>query len=191
MNNRELYKRSFDKLGPTEKFQKEIEIIMENEKNTKRMPLRRMLTLAAAVIMILSLAVAASAAGVFESVRLWINGQEVDPSGYVDENGDLVVDVEGEGRVDVLITDEQEAGEDADTCLVPDITAEYVDRDGAAILCFTNSDTGEVVELDITDELTDGRYQDTVTVFDCLCQVDLTANGETYSLSFSVEGFAE
>ena len=187
MTNRELYKSSFDKLGPRETFQKEITIMMEKETNKKRTVGRRVLTLAAAVVMLLSLAVAASAAGVFDHVRLWINGQEVDPSGYVDENGDLAVDVEGEGRVDVCITDELEDGGDSDACLVPDITAEYVDRDGTAILCFTNGDTGEVVELDITDKLADGRYQDAVTVFDCICQVDLTANSETYSLNLAVE----
>lgn len=191
MNNRELYKRSFEKLRPTEKFQKEINIMMDKNQKTQPKAPRRVLALAAAVVAILSLTVAASATGMFRNVRLWIDGEEVAVDNYLDENGDLYVEVEGEGRTDVLVSDELGTETDAEVQYAPAITVEYEKQDGDDCLCFTNKITNETETLDVTDKLVDGHYQDTVTLFGCVCQVELTIEGDSVSTSINIKEIAE
>ena len=187
MNNRELYKRSFDKLQPSKEFEKELTTMME-EKQTRRFKRPgKVLVLVAAVSVMLTLAVAASAAGVWQNVRLWINGQEVDASAYMDENGDISVEATGEGRIDVLFTDEEST--DGEIVIAPNIDAAYENVEGQDLLRFTNADTSETETLDITGKLENGCYQDTVTIFGCICNVELTVGEDTVNLSFSVEGF--
>lgn len=190
MSNKELYKHSFDKLCPSDMFEKEMQIMMDNQKHMGGKLPRRMLSLVAAVIVLTSLAVGASAAGLFENVRLWINGEEVDAGKYMDADGNITVEAEGEGRVDVLYIDGEVDG-DAQVQFVPDMDAAYEQRNGRDFLVVTNQDTGEVQELEITEKMVNGMYQDTMEIFGCICDVELEAGDGTYSLSFSVEGFTE
>lgn len=94
MSNKELYKRSFDKLCPSEEFEKEIQTMMDNKKNKGSKLSRRMLSLVAAVVVLTSLAVGASATGLLENVKLWINGQAVDAETVVDADGTMTVEIE-------------------------------------------------------------------------------------------------
>lgn len=94
MSNRELYKRSFDKLCPSEEFEKEIHTMMENKKNKGSKLSRRMLSLVAAVVVLTSLVVGASATGLLENVKLWIGGRAVAADALLDEDGIMTVELE-------------------------------------------------------------------------------------------------
>lgn len=189
MSNRELYKRSFHKLQPSEKLQKEIMEMMNDKSNRKSQP-KKLLVLVAAVAAMLSLAVAASASNeAFRMVRVWINGE-------VPENGTVMYDMDGE---DYIVEVDAQEGDKVDVIYsvdivnpdelpVPSIVAEYENRDGADLLVFTCSKTGEVYELDITGELLDGSYAEDLVLFDCDCRVELTVDAEAVSLDFEVNG---
>lgn len=190
MSNKELYKRSFDKLQPSEKLQKEInEMMNDTSKSSRRMKPRRAVVLVAAVAAMLSLTAAAYASGGFRMIRVRINGE-------VPENGAVMYDVDGD---DYIVEVEAQDGDEVDVVYsvetvdpdelpIPAIEAKYENRDGADLLVFTNTGTGEIYELDITDELADGSYAGDLTVFDCDCRAELTMDGENVSLDFEVNG---
>lgn len=181
---KELYKRSFEKLHTSEHLKKELETMTTQ---TKKKNYRKLWILAAAVVAVLALTVAASAAGVFETVRLWINGEAVDARDYLDANGDLTVEVTGEGRTDVLLVD-GEAGADAEAVFVPNIDAGYETAEGTARLVFTNRDTGETEIMDLGAALAPGTYTFETDAFGWILDLTLdVVDGESYSLSFSVE----
>ena len=202
--NHELYKRSFDKLHPSESFQKELLEQMEQNKYTRGKRVRRCLFLAATVAVIASLAIAASASGLVQTVSLWINGQEVDPADYMDENGVITLETENEDEeffVEYRITetgdkihvqyDDPSAGETEDSGNLPQIDGTYETENGRDYLILKNRDTGEQERLDITGQMTDGVYRDTVEVFGCRCTVDLRVADDSVSIGLSVDLLAE
>ncbi len=155
-------------------------MMMNEQAMEKRNPryLRRIVMAAVAVMLLASLAVAASAAGVWEDIRLWIDGREVDASAYQDENGDIVVEVEGEsGQVELVVGD----------VVVEPVLAEYQYKDGRDLLIFTETATGEILEMDITDQMVDGTYSGTVEVFGHMGFVELNVWEGTDCFTFKLE----
>lgn len=187
MDQKELYKHGFDKLCPSENFEKELLLKMENKK-TSPLRMRKIVTLAAAAALAVSLAIAASATGALESVRLWINGKEVeDATQYMDENGNMVVQVEnGEDDSVYVIMEDGELPADGKlelTCVPPT----YAHKDGRDYLVFTEEATGKTECIDITDELVNGVYQnDALEVFGVTGSVYLQVNGEDANISWNV-----
>lgn len=190
MSNRELYKRSFDKLHPSEKFQKELNDIMDTNRTKRTIKLRKILALAAAAAVMLSLGIVASATGMFQTVRVWIDGTEVDAEGYMEytENEDFVIKIDGEEHeeVEVFYSMGGEASDNGENILISPIDAIYENREGRDYLCITNDETDETQEIDITDEMIDGVYQDTITALGWVCEVDLSVDGENVSMEFEV-----
>ena len=135
MSNRELYKRSFDKLRPSDNLEKELQEIMKNqEKKPRRLRARKIITLVAAVVVILSMAVAASASGFAQTVKMWINGREVEAQQY-------------ECTEDSQHYAYTETGEDGNTVAVDVYTAQ--DGSGTVQVDSTGGADGEVsVEID-------------------------------------------
>lgn len=179
MSNKEHYRRSFDKLTPSENLEKELISMMDNNENKKTWRPKKLLTAAVAIVVVLSLAVAVSASPYWmETVRLWINGEEVDAELYTSEDGSIVVEATGEGWAEVVVGEgEVEA---------PDLRASYETRDGRDYLCFTDEFTGQTEELDITGQIENGAYEQTVTVLGFQCHVELTVVEEgVYSLNLT------
>lgn len=159
--------------------------MMETNKIRRFVRPKRMLTLVAVIAVLLSLAVAASATGMSQTIRMWINSQEVDAQSYMDEDGNIFVEATGDGSIEVICAEEGLGGTDIATILDVDTAYEY--KNGRDYLCFTNTATGETQELDVTDKLVDGKYQDTLNVFGYAVAVDLTVDGESTGLNFSIE----
>ena len=95
------------------------------------------------------------------------------------------------GTVDVIYSEGEVGAQGEEVVLTAPVDADYECRDGRDILCLTNTETGEYQELDITDEVADGSYQDIITVFGWTCTVDLTVEGGSASFSFAVESAAQ
>lgn len=190
MTNRELYKRGFDKLRPTEEFQKEMQAMLQKKgAGTSRRP-KRIITLAAAVVVILSLAVAASATGALRNIRVWIGGKEVDATQYVDKDGNIVVNVdEGDGVQDVIVAfgDDQMADVDP-SAPCAGVAASYARENGRDLVRFTQEDTGKTQDVDITGQLAGGRYEGDLEAFGQRGHLILTFEGEgLYSIDWSAE----
>lgn len=177
MTNREKYKQAFSALHTSDDFSLEV----LHMKTNRKFRMTRAMAVCAAVVMLMGcLTAVAYASGALSQLRLWINGQEVDPSSYVsyDQDGNLTVEMDvdedssvtgGENSMVVSITD----GEDAPEAGQLPVDVAYENRAGRDYLIFTNLDTGETQEMDITGEVVDGRYEDTVTVLGMEGQVAL------------------
>lgn len=180
---REQYKRSFDKLQPSKEFKKELLTSMEQKESKKRIRLRRVIPLAAAVVLVLSLAVAVSAAGGWEAVRLWINGEEMDARSYMDKDGNLTVELE-DGETGDIRMELNAGGDGAEDC---PYAVDFAKENGRSLLYIEK--TGETpVAHDITGRLQNGRFQGDVEAFGQTFRIDLTLDGDQIaSLAWSIE----
>ena len=155
MSNKELYKRSFDKLCPSEEFEKEIQTMMDNKKNKGSKLSRRMLSLVAAVVVLTSLAVGASATGLLENVKLWINGQTVDAETVVDADGTMTVAIEN-GSAYVGSKDGTRIPVEGN---IPPAEAAQEQKDDGDVQVFLEWESGDAAEgaysfdVDLTDAL--------------------------------------
>lgn len=187
MNNRELYRRSFDRLHPSEQLEKEILQMMNEKKTPVRFHPRKLIALTAALVAVLSLALMASASGVLQTVQVWVGDTLL---------GDYTYTTVGEGDpasgaedvVYSLTADSEPNGTVVDLTFPVYAFCEY--RQDRHILCINESGTGECMELDVTEELADGAYEDTITAFGYVCKVTLAGTGEDVSMIFTVEGEA-
>lgn len=183
MSNRDLYKRSFHKLQPSEQLRKELQTMTHHEAKRRR-PLKRMLPLIAAVTAILATTLVASATGAMDQLRLWINCKEVEASQNIDESRDIVVVLIDEaGTKNVIISN----GDDQSQPLPDtDIIVEYVQEGGQDMLRFRDVTTGQSADVVIT--LVNGSFDGTVEALNHVCQVNLTvAEDGYYDLSLSTE----
>lgn len=99
MTNKEKYKASFSGVGPSDKIE---ERIFEMTSKKKKVSFKKVIAIAAAIVMILAIAmVTANAASDGElacKFMVLINGEEADSGDYVleeDENGALIFDYSG------------------------------------------------------------------------------------------------
>lgn len=187
MNNRELYRRSFDKLHPSEQLEKEIIHMMNETKTPDRFKPRKLIALTATLVTVLSLAAMASASGALQTVRVWVGDALLGDYTYTttEEGGPAVLT---EDIVYSVTTDSEP------DCTAVELTSPVYAfcelRGDRQILCICESGTGESMELDITDALSDGIHEDTITAFGYVCKVTTVGTGEDVSLVLTVEGSA-
>lgn len=187
MNNRELYRRSFDRLHPSEQLEMEILHMMNETKSPVRFKPRKLLALAAALVAALSLAVMASASGTLKTVRVWMDGALLGNYTYTTTGesataspaDDITYSVTGGSVSEGTVVE-----------LPAPVYALCQRREDRWVLRLYESATGACIELDITDELADGRYADTCTAFGHTCRILATRTGEAVTLDFTVEGAA-
>lgn len=180
MNNRELYRRSFDKLQPSDKLEKEIITMMNKNTQPRRFRPRRLIALTAAVMVMLSLAVMASATEGMDIVQVWINETLLGQYTYEltdGSSGEVSYQLDGNGDTAV---------ENVTIDLTAPVYAYTESRPEGQFLCVVESETQQMLELDITAGLSGGSYSTTINAFGYDCAVSVTQEADGVILSFEV-----
>lgn len=189
--SKELYRRSFDKLRTSEAFEKELLNMMENKETRPVLRPKKLIALCAAVVVVLSLAVAVSATDLMETIRIRINNAEGEGTFSYGADGSavVVVDTNDGDVVDVVYSVDsigETDGSQIDIDLTEPVSVAYENRDGKDILVFLDSETGETEEVDITGQIVDGEYEGILTVLGRSCTVSLTEMEDCFSISLEV-----
>lgn len=201
-NNHEFYQSAFDEIHASDELMMKVQNMTENKTNKKIYAIRKVALVAAAIIMMLvvSNAVVYAATGatwVEKLITVNVDGEEKEASlvNKYDENGkldsqEIVVD-HGNGRIDKLVIDGEEAEEDPSGFEIitnndsvmpePSVVKEndkiYLDWDIASI------------HEDITEDFSDGKAEFTAKGDDNVeMKFTVTGTVDKYKIVVSSEG---
>lgn len=162
MTDRERYKRTFSKLHASE----EILLEVNNMKKIKIMPVRRLVAVAAAAMLIAAMATVAYAndvGGIQRHFQIWLNGMpvEVEFSMPDEDTGSYVISYKDDNGEEQMVyghiasVDIGEADGEADAAAMKSLTAPQVEyRDDGTVWVHYNGK-----DMEITDLFEDGVCQ--------------------------------